>query len=130
MKKLIFVLPLLFLLTTLVLPVMVSTVEAEGGVEEKAKAPAIDSGLREDIPDIGSPLEVIKTVANFMFWILVALTSVFIVYAGYLFIFSGGEPEKTAQARSYVIYAIVAIVVGMLARGLGNWVVEMMKRPS
>ncbi len=108
MKKLLIALPLLMIL---VLPVLAGDV----GTIDPTKP----------IPSIDDPVSAIGTIANFMFWMLVAVSTLLVLMAAYLFIFSGGVEEKVAQARNYIIYAIVAIVVGLLARTLGSWVVQM-----
>ncbi|MDP2910087.1 MAG: hypothetical protein Q8N69_03405, partial [bacterium] len=43
-----------------------------------------------------------------------------IIYAGYLFLFSAGDPEKVRTARHLIIYAIIGIIVVFLSKGIIN----------
>ncbi|MFH1161724.1 MAG: pilin [Candidatus Jorgensenbacteria bacterium] len=53
------------------------------------------------------------------FWgIILALAVVFIVYAAFLFLTSGGDEEKVKEAKNYIIYAVVALAVAILATGI------------
>jgi hypothetical protein len=66
----------------------------------------------------GTPEEVIgviDTIAGWMFGILMALGTVFILYAAFLFLASTGNSEKIATARRALIWAIVALFIGVLA---------------
>lgn len=50
--------------------------------------------------------------------LLILLAVVFIIYAAYLFLTSGGNEEDIKKAKNYVIYAAVAIAVALLANGV------------
>lgn len=58
------------------------------------------------------------TVANVMFAILIALAAAFIIYAGFNFVTAAGDPEKAEKARSAIIFAIIGIVIAILAKGI------------
>jgi hypothetical protein len=58
--------------------------------------------------------KIFKMIAQ-IFWIF-AVGATF--YAGYLYIFSGGVEEKTGKAKKMLWYAIIAIVIGLMAYGL------------
>ena len=55
-----------------------------------------------------------------LFLVLVAISIIFIIFAAYTFVTSGGDPGKTETARATLIYAIIGIVVAFLALGLYN----------
>jgi len=59
-------------------------------------------------------------IVNPLFLILVAISTVFIIYAAYTFVTSGGDPGKTETARATLIYAIIGIIVAFLALALYN----------
>lgn len=46
------------------------------------------------------------------FWIAATF---FVVYAGYLYLMSGGNEEKVKNANKQLIYAVIAIGVGILS---------------
>ncbi len=57
--------------------------------------------------------------------IFTGVAAVFVlVIAGISFMTSGGEPNKIATARRMVLYAIVGIVVAVLAQGIASFVLS------
>jgi hypothetical protein len=46
----------------------------------------------------------------------------FVIYGGFLFMTSQGEPDKAANARRTIINAVVGLVIGLLATGLVNFI--------
>lgn len=69
---------------------------------------------------INSPTDAVNilcTIAGWMFTFLVVLAIIFVIYAALKYLTAGGESEKVTQANHMLIYAVVAIVVGLLAKG-------------
>ncbi|MGB2762556.1 MAG: hypothetical protein WBC21_03390 [Minisyncoccales bacterium] len=62
--------------------------------------------------------EALVNITNFMFWLLMAVAVIFLIAAGISFITAGGDPEKVKKARDYVLYALIGVVVGVMAKGL------------
>lgn len=60
----------------------------------------------------------INNIVNWIFLIVIAIAVLFIVIAAFMFITSGGSPEKTASARQYILFAAVGIAVALLARAV------------
>jgi len=66
----------------------------------------------QDIMDfLGGLLEYMVIV----FWILAIAAS---LYAAYLYLFARGNEEKAKEARKMLWYAVIAIVIGLIAFGL------------
>src|SRR3989344_6718251 len=68
-------------------------------------------------------IDVIVTIAQWMFGILMALSIVFILYAAFLYIISQGNEERIKTAKTILIYAVVGLVVAVLAGGI-NMVIQ------
>jgi len=60
----------------------------------------------------------IETIANWMFVILLVLAVLFIILAAYKYLLSGGSEESVSAAHKMLIYAIVAVAVAFLAKGI------------
>ncbi|MDD5145511.1 MAG: hypothetical protein PHF44_01565 [Candidatus Pacebacteria bacterium] len=67
-------------------------------------------------------LNTFYTITDWIFFFLIGLAVIFVIVAGFHFLFSGGSPEKTLMARNYLIYAAVGIAVGLLARAIPSLV--------
>ena len=73
-------------------------------------AATVPSTLNEAVENIVTPL----------FVVLVAISIVFIIFAAYTFVTSGGDPGKTETARTTLVYAIVGLIVAFMALGVYN----------
>jgi VIT1/CCC1 family predicted Fe2+/Mn2+ transporter len=54
--------------------------------------------------------------------VLFILAGALIIWAAFLFLTSGGAPEKIKTAKNVLIYAILAIVLGLIAFGVAGFV--------
>ncbi len=68
-------------------------------------------------------IDVIVTISQWMFGILMALSIVFILYAAFLYIISQGSEDRIKMAKTILIYAVIGLVVAVLAGGI-NVVVQ------
>lgn len=60
-----------------------------------------------------------------IFWIAAAL---FIFYAGLLYLTAGGDAEKITKAGHQLLYAVIAIVIGLMAYGLPLLLANFLKK--
>ncbi|MDP3052777.1 MAG: hypothetical protein Q8N22_02375 [bacterium] len=70
------------------------------------------------ITHIEDILRILNTVINWIFTILLLLAVIFIMMAAFSYLGSAGDPEKTKSAANQLIYAAVAIGVGLIAKGV------------
>lgn len=62
--------------------------------------------------------DTINAIVNWMFLILLLGAVVVVIIAAFNFLTAAGDAEKTKKARDYITYALVAIVVGFLAKAI------------
>lgn len=62
--------------------------------------------------------EIINRIFGWGFGLLIALAGIFILIGAYYYLFSGGEEGKIEKAKNYFLYAIIAVVIAALARGI------------
>ena len=83
------------------------------------------------LADAASPPEnldlwdALETVVTYLFGLLIILAVMFLVIAGILFITAQGDLEKVKKARDFVLWALVGVIVGVLAYALVNFVQNM-----
>jgi hypothetical protein len=73
------------------------------------------------VPTIPEEVDLYKTIINilyFIFAVLLAVAAIFIIWAAFLYLTSGGDEEKLQKAKNYLVYAIVAVVIALAGRGL------------
>ena len=68
--------------------------------------------------DKNSVFRIINEVADYLLLFLVAVSVFFILWAAWLYLSSGGEEGKTGAAKGYLVYAAIAIAVGLLAKAI------------
>lgn len=77
------------------------------------------TGLTETVgapgPATQRLLDIIGRLTNWMVILLFALTVVFIVYAGYLYLTAAGNEDQLQKAKQIIIYSVVAVGVALLA---------------
>lgn len=79
---------------------------------------ALAAAYTSPLPTSVELLDMIAQIANYLFWILLAISIVFIVYAGILFVTASGNPDQVEKARHIILYAVIGIIVAMLAYGI------------
>ena len=66
-------------------------------------------------------------ITNFLFYLLMAVAVLFLIAAGIQFVTAQGDPEKIKKARDYVLYALIGVVVGILAKGLTTFLQKVLE---
>ena len=92
-----------------------------------------EPGLGEDpgncpdcvVQETASPMKTLDAVLNWLFTILMAFAGIMIVVAAFYFVTASGNPETVAKARQFIIYALIGVIVALLARGM-LWLVSRM----
>jgi len=94
-----------------------------------------EPGLGEDpscgtdcvVQETANPMRTLDSVLNWLFTILMAFAGIMVVVAAFYFVTASGNPETVAKARQFIIYALIGVIVAVLARGL-IWLAARMVR--
>ncbi len=114
MKKLLAVKTFLFLSS--LSPVVVFAQDAWDPRDDDLDVPELPAAAPNDFASV---IGLIVTVAQWMFGMLMALSIVFILYSAFMYIIAQGNPERIDTAKRILIYAIVGLVVAVVAGGVG-----------
>ncbi len=78
------------------------------------------------ITDTGTIFQSVCTVLNYVFTALIILAILFVLIAAFKYLTAGGDPEKVKAASKTLIFAAVAVAVGILAQAVpiivGNFI--------
>ena len=102
-------------LTGLLLASQVAVVSAEHPASSATgwvKPVHVETGV--DIP------ATINTIINWGFGLLIASAGLFILWAAFLYLTGGAVEDNVKKAKQFILYALIAIAVGFLSRGLVN----------
>ena len=72
---------------------------------------------RDRAPKIGL-IAGISRIIDIVFTILIAAAALFVMVGAFQFVTAGGDTEKVGAAREKILYAVIAVVVALLARGI------------
>ena len=70
---------------------------------------------------------IIQTIINVMLFIIGILCVVMIIFGGIRFTTSTGDQSRTKAARDTIIYAVVGLIVAIVAFALVQWVFSALK---
>lgn len=82
----------------------------------------VSPGIRrfEDI------VAIIERLTNWIFIILLVLAVLMIILAAFAYLTAGGDEEKVSKAHQRIIYAVVALAVAFLAKGVSFIVAQLL----
>lgn len=84
----------------------------------------VDPSDIDSVPQVGDPQTGVSAIMGWVFILVVAIATIVMIIAGINYITSRGDPQKTANAKSTIIYAMVGIVVAALATSLVRFIAE------
>lgn len=82
------------------------------------------AGCNTGLPHAGASTNQLQDILRIVFAVLAALAVLFIVIAGFRFVTSQGNPQEVSKARSTIVYALVGLIVALLAEALVTFVLE------
>lgn len=71
-------------------------------------------------PDTSNVLE---TALKTAFVVIGALSVIFVIIGGFQYVLSGGDPGNTSRAKETILYAIVGLIVSLLAFSVVDFVI-------
>lgn len=67
---------------------------------------------------------VLGNVLNAVYFWMAVVAVGFIIYAGYLYILSSGDPSKIKKAKDTLLYAIIGVIVVLIAFVITSFVIN------
>lgn len=67
------------------------------------------------------PKAVTLSIINYALFFVGVIAIVFVVWGGIQFIMAGGDADKVTKAKNTILYAILGVVVIVLAFAIVNW---------
>lgn len=117
------IVPALALGVSFVAPVFQATpvnAQFDKGLQEGADSSKGKDQQAELFGDTG----VFKTITNVLLFIIGAISVIMLIIGGIRYVVSGGDSSAVTSAKNTILYAIVGIVVAILAYALVNFVIS------
>lgn len=122
MKKMKMMILALGLISSLGLAIVPNSAGALDPFADACKGDAADTAIckdrdKEQVPDY------IKTIVNTMLYALAAVAVIIIILAGIYYTTSGGDPSLVKRAKDTLLYAVVGLIVAIMAYAIVNFVI-------
>jgi len=85
------------------------------GLSEADRASTNTTKCNSTLPQVNANSDALATILTYVFGTITAVAVLIIIIQGVRYVLSKGEPDKTAQARRGIIYAVVGLIVVLLA---------------
>lgn len=110
------VLGLLVGLSAFLLPTNANAVDVFEGCSSNSSS-VVCQGTGNDLSNI------IGTISDILMFILGGVAVIMIIYAGILYATSAGDTTKVTTAKNTILYAVVGIIVALLAYAIVSFVI-------
>lgn len=123
------ILPVLALAASMALPVLQP---AGTAYAQEACDPDASSGLSggagcsqgaDQPPDLFGDGGIFQTITNVLLFIIGAISVIMLIIGGIRYVVSGGDQAAVTSAKNTILYAVVGIIVAILAYALVNFVI-------
>ena len=81
-------------------------------------------GQGAPITGLSSIYNILNNIVTIVQWAFFAIAIIFIFMAGFAYLTSAGNPEKVQQTHTRLMYAVIALVVGLMAYGMQGFVLS------
>lgn len=71
----------------------------------------------------GCPTGIFTTIVNVLLFLIGAISVIMIIYGGIRYTTSGGDAKNVTAAKDTILYAVVGLVVAILAYAIVNFVI-------
>jgi hypothetical protein len=61
-------------------------------------------------------MNTVYTVSNWIFYIVILFSTIMIVWGGFTYLTSAGDPGKAGKGKSIITYALIGLAVALLAK--------------
>jgi hypothetical protein len=103
----------------------VGVLEAAPQVAASTATDSVKDGIKATGQSDGTSLKGgIKTVTNILLFVLGAIAVIMIIIGGIRYTTSNGDSSQITSAKNTILYAVVGLVVALLAYAIVNFIVD------
>lgn len=89
-------------------------------IQEGADAARADGMPTDLVGDHG----VFTQITNTILYIIGIVSVVMLIFGGFRYVVSGGDSKKVADAKNTILYAIIGLIISLLAYAIVNFVIN------
>lgn len=80
-----------------------------------------------NIPTVQATSNELQTILQVVFAIIGVLSVMFVVIGGFMYTVSGGDPGSIKKAKATIMYAVIGLVISILAETIVTFVLSFVK---
>lgn len=122
LQSLLFV-PMLALAVGAVAPVFQPAPTANAAFDQGLSDGASSSKGKDQQANLFGPDGIFKTITNVLLYIIGAISVIMLIIGGIRYTVSNGDTAAVTSAKNTILYAVIGIVVAILAYALVNFVI-------
>lgn len=128
MRKIKYLILVLGIIAGFGLPVLSPTVGAIDVFQDACSGPNADNDICKGVTDPDETVpSFIKTAINIALYAIGALSVLVIIFSGVQYVTSAGDADAVKKAKNTLLYAVVGLVVALLAYAIVNFVLTSFK---
>ena len=77
----------------------------------------------DQVSDLFGTTGIFTTITNIMMFILGAVSVIMIIFGGLRYVISGGDSTSVTAAKNTILYAVVGVIIALLAYAIVNFVI-------
>lgn len=103
--------------------VLAGSASASGSISSDVSAFATGLGYGSSTTSI--PVLIVSTI-RILLGVLGLVFFILILYGGFMYMMSAGEPDKTKKAKNIIVYAAIGVFIIALAYGIATFVISVL----
>ena len=103
---------------------IVASAPLVGAFDESIQAGADAAKGTNQTADLFGSSGIFRTITNVLLFVLGAISVIMIIIGGLRYVISGGNSTAVTAAKNTILYAIVGVVVALLAYAIINFVLN------
>lgn len=116
-------LPVLVLGVSLVMPIVQPSTAGAQAFDKGLREGADSSKGKDQQTDLFGEQGIFKTITNVLLFIIGAISVIMLIIGGIRYTVSNGDSAAVTSAKNTILYAVIGIVVAILAYALVNFVI-------
>ena len=78
-------------------------------------------GMKDEVGDANS---LVKNIVNIILWVVGIMSVIMMVWGGIKYTTSAGDSNKVSSAKNTIIYAVIGLIVSIMAYAIVNFVIN------
>lgn len=98
-------------------------VHAQANVNQGIRGGLDDATPSEEQRGLFTGRNIFQTVVNTLLFIIGAVSVIMLIFGGFRYVTSGGDSNAVTSAKNTILYAVIGLVVALLAWGVLDFVI-------